>query len=415
MIEGKLTKHLIAISIIAVLLLVIAVIVLMIPLRNGGIDVREVAVDDLVLEYEADAFRQLSRSSCEGLFCLENMKQNPALVEASFAIKRIEASGSISCLNQVNRPASDAEASDLVNNLPQLQIVSNALESVTTKTGISRSYRLLQADNCYQIDLDSKVLRQDDQAFERSKTVTDKMLDIVRSIKVPGYLNTSVVALVSTERDALYAFENNEGEAMAPVVLEEVLTGFSVGEVVYQGLYGQARFTGIAEDSRCPIDVQCIQAGQVVVIFEITDYMAETTYSVEVAEGESFTVSELRASDSKVLSLDKVLPERSLDSDIADSDYRVQISVSSVDNVPPSESADKQCVKAGCSSQLCVSNDEAQSGGGVTTCEYREEYSCYAAATCEVQSSGECGFTPTAELQQCIADANSEPVEEMRQ
>ena len=231
MIEGKLTKHLIAIAIIAVLLLVIAVIVLMIPLRNSGIDVREVTVDDLVLSYEADTFRQLSRSRCEGLFCLENIKQNPALVEASFTIKRIEASGSISCLDQVSRPASDSLASDLVNDLPQIQIASNSLDSVTTKAGISRSYRLLQANNCYQIDLDSKVLRQDEQAIERSKTITDKMFDIVRSIKVPGYLNNSIVTLISTERDALYAFEDNENEVITPVVLEEVLTGFSVGEV----------------------------------------------------------------------------------------------------------------------------------------------------------------------------------------
>ena len=272
----------------------------------------------------------------------------------------------------------------------------------------------MQANNCYQIDLDSKVLRQDEQAIERSKTITDKMFDIVRSIKVPGYLNNSIVTLISTERDALYAFEDNENEVITPVVLEEVLTGFSVGEVVYQGPYGQARFIGIAEDSRCPIDVQCIQAGQVVVIFEITDFMAESTYSVEVAEGESFTVSESRASDSKVLNLDKVLPERSLDNDITDSDYRVQISVSTVNNLPPAESTDNQCVKAGCSSQLCVSTDEAQSGGGVTTCEYREEYSCYTSATCEVQPSGECGFTPTPELQQCIADANDEPTQQMQ-
>lgn len=61
----------------------------------------------------------------------------------------------------------------------------------------------------------------------------------------------------------------------------------------------------------------------------------------------------------------------------------------------------KQCVRAGCSNQLCV--DAAQSEGLVTTCEYREVYACYAVAACEVQSTGECGFTPTEELQACIA------------
>lgn len=60
------------------------------------------------------------------------------------------------------------------------------------------------------------------------------------------------------------------------------------------------------------------------------------------------------------------------------------------------------CVVAGCSSQLCVSQEDLDNGGGVSTCEFREEYACYPAATCEVQVSGACGWTMTEELTQCL-------------
>lgn len=63
------------------------------------------------------------------------------------------------------------------------------------------------------------------------------------------------------------------------------------------------------------------------------------------------------------------------------------------------------CAVAGCSGQLCVSAKEA--GDIVTTCEYRSEYACYREATCEPQASGKCGWTPTSELQRCLANPPS--------
>ena len=68
--------------------------------------------------------------------------------------------------------------------------------------------------------------------------------------------------------------------------------------------------------------------------------------------------------------------------------------------VPPVSAG---CMVSGCSSQLCVEagNDMA------TTCEWREQYACYQTATCERQASGQCGWTDTAELRQCIATADS--------
>jgi eight-cysteine-cluster-containing protein len=39
------------------------------------------------------------------------------------------------------------------------------------------------------------------------------------------------------------------------------------------------------------------------------------------------------------------------------------------------------CVVGGCSGQLCLSNEQAK-GGGITTCEWKEEYACYTADGC---------------------------------
>lgn len=75
----------------------------------------------------------------------------------------------------------------------------------------------------------------------------------------------------------------------------------------------------------------------------------------------------------------------------------------------PRPTAGPGCVVGGCSSQLCV---DASEGDIASTCEWREEYGCYQTATCEKQSNGQCGWTPTPELTQCRADAaeNDEPM-----
>ena len=66
----------------------------------------------------------------------------------------------------------------------------------------------------------------------------------------------------------------------------------------------------------------------------------------------------------------------------------------------------KPCYIGGCSGQLCTAQK-----GAVSTCEWKEEYACYASATCERQANGKCGWTQTDELKQCIEDArdNSGP------
>lgn len=64
------------------------------------------------------------------------------------------------------------------------------------------------------------------------------------------------------------------------------------------------------------------------------------------------------------------------------------------------------CAVAGCSGQLCVSANEA--GTIYSTCEYRAEYACYREASCEPQADGQCGWTQTNELTQCLVDPPAE-------
>jgi len=64
--------------------------------------------------------------------------------------------------------------------------------------------------------------------------------------------------------------------------------------------------------------------------------------------------------------------------------------------------ADKNsCNTTGCSGQVC-SNQEV-----ITTCEFLPEYVCYRNAVCERQSNGECGWTQTNELTQCLEEQSA--------
>jgi hypothetical protein len=63
----------------------------------------------------------------------------------------------------------------------------------------------------------------------------------------------------------------------------------------------------------------------------------------------------------------------------------------------PGTGSMKPCIRTGCSSQVC--SDQTV----ITTCEFRPEYACYQKAACERQADGNCGFTKTAELTECLA------------
>lgn len=56
------------------------------------------------------------------------------------------------------------------------------------------------------------------------------------------------------------------------------------------------------------------------------------------------------------------------------------------------------CRRAGCNSEVCSDGDV------ISTCEFKEEYACYAKARCERQTDGQCGWTETSEFMACISD-----------
>jgi hypothetical protein len=60
---------------------------------------------------------------------------------------------------------------------------------------------------------------------------------------------------------------------------------------------------------------------------------------------------------------------------------------------------DQTCYVGGCSGQICSDQD-----GVISTCEWKDEYACYASATCERQPDGQCGWTPTEELTSCLGN-----------
>lgn len=64
---------------------------------------------------------------------------------------------------------------------------------------------------------------------------------------------------------------------------------------------------------------------------------------------------------------------------------------------------DSDCVKAGCSGQLCVQADKA--ADIITTCEYKAEYDCLKLTSCGCVE-GRCGWAATEEYETCLEKAN---------
>jgi hypothetical protein len=60
---------------------------------------------------------------------------------------------------------------------------------------------------------------------------------------------------------------------------------------------------------------------------------------------------------------------------------------------------DQTCYVGGCSGQICSDQE-----GVISTCEWKDEYACYASATCERQPDGQCGWTATPELTACLGN-----------
>jgi len=71
--------------------------------------------------------------------------------------------------------------------------------------------------------------------------------------------------------------------------------------------------------------------------------------------------------------------------------------------VSPTPITGNGCKRGGCSNHLCL---EANAPEVVSTCEYKEEYGCYQKAECKRQESGECNFSLTPELTNCLINGD---------
>jgi hypothetical protein len=59
---------------------------------------------------------------------------------------------------------------------------------------------------------------------------------------------------------------------------------------------------------------------------------------------------------------------------------------------------DGSCFIGGCNSEVCSDRSEVFS-----PCIWRDAYACFGDATCARQTDGACGWTPTPELEACLA------------
>ncbi|CAN5152190.1 hypothetical protein BH11PAT3_BH11PAT3_0690 [soil metagenome] len=149
------------------------------------------------------------------------------------------------------------------------------------------------------------------------------------------------------------------------------------------------KVVSVVEDSRCPVDVQCIQAGTVRISLQIVRTSGTSTQTVSLGK---FVTTQ-----SEKILFESVTPEKKERITILRTDYRFTLNVSKSTSPPSTPIVGGRCYVGGCSGQLCTANP-----GTISTCEYNPAYGCYKTATCERQSSGQCGFTQTPELAMCL-------------
>lgn len=176
--------------------------------------------------------------------------------------------------------------------------------------------------------------------------------------------------------------------------------GVHVGERVNFGTLSM-QVLSVLGDSRCPQDVQCIQAGTVRVILETS--LGVEVSTTTIALGQTITAH----TDS--ITFTDAFPYPVSQTSIPLHEYLFTFEVAAhtpsevvVDEARDLPSVMGACYVGGCSSELCTDTPDMAS-----TCEYHEAYACYKNAVCERQLNGQCGWVPTTELQACLAKAES--------
>lgn len=146
----------------------------------------------------------------------------------------------------------------------------------------------------------------------------------------------------------------------------------------------------IIEDSRCPSDVQCIQAGTVRMQMNVVTRTGTSTHTITLKD--AFTI------DSVHIAFTDASPATLSQTTITPDRYRLTVAVTRETTPVSGGTPPGKCYVGGCSSQLCTDQPDA-----ISTCEYTATYACYKTATCQQQSSGKCGWTMTAELSACLS------------
>lgn len=144
--------------------------------------------------------------------------------------------------------------------------------------------------------------------------------------------------------------------------------------------------TEVLEDSRCPVDVQCIQKGTVRLSVNVTSNGTKSTQVL--TEGQPLHLNGIN------ITLVSVTPNKHAASSISSSEYRFTLTVEK-----GSAPVAAKCYVGGCSSEIC-----SDQPGMASTCIYTASYVCYQTARCERQTNGSCGWTQTATLTACLAN-----------
>lgn len=147
----------------------------------------------------------------------------------------------------------------------------------------------------------------------------------------------------------------------------------------------------VLEDSRCPAEVQCIQAGTVKLSLKAKAGETTKTFTPSIGDTISF--------DGLSITFKSVAPLKTKAGMPAASAYRFTFVVEPAGSASGSISAGP-CYVGGCSNEIC-----SDTQGQVSSCIYRAAYACYRGARCERQANGACGWTQTPELTRCLVNA----------
>ena len=207
--------------------------------------------------------------------------------------------------------------------------------------------------------------------------------DLLMATSTPGTTATTTEPAKEDETpDAVPETSSTHGYGTATLRLNEIATfpdGLSIRPIA------------ILEDSRCPQDVQCIQAGTVRLSVRMRSASGVSTNSLDL--GSSITT------EAQEITFLRVSPANKSTGRLSDADYRFTFEVRKRNAPVTPDPAQGSCYVGGCSGQICSDNPNA-----VSTCEFRAEYACYKSAKCERQPTGQCGWTETNELRSCLAN-----------